>query len=541
MYSVLLVDDEKIIREGVYELLSMAELDLDLTMAASAVEALSILEARKIDIVLIDICMPQMSGLELYDVICEKWPHSKMIFLTGHLEFDYVYKVHKHARYVLKAEEDEKIVEAVRESIEEIENDFLLERITMDHSMHQHRNKYYERMLLLRELVEGSISSSLVTQEMMDQLGVDLDLREELYCIMIRCAGIRQLTFDRQSFAGGSLCRLIEKIYLENWKGTYLGYNKSLSFLLLQPKSPMPVENALGQLEGYSEMLQKAVTKNLNLPVSIYIMYHPVMLRQAISNFSIIRDRMVGMTEDEIRVGPADEEVCANGNAMPESLQWELSRKVQQLDHKFDSMDRNGILSVISELQDATKQVASMTNLLVLELYCSVSAKVIGFAKKLEFSEDAVLRAGIGSLYDISRYGTWIEAFQTLGSVTEHIFDHVDISMENKTEDVINRTKTYIKDHLDGDTSLYALSCHVHLCPEHLLRIFKRSEGITILQYINDLKLTKARQLLTETDMQIKDIATALGFTSAGYFGRFFKGKLGVTPNVYREQKGKMK
>ena len=140
MYRVLLVDDEKYIREGVCELLSMADLDLDLTMAASAVEAISVLEERKMDIVLMDICMPQMSGMELYDVIREKWPYIKMIFLTGHLEFDYVYKVHKHARYVLKVEEDEKIVEAVKESIDEIENDLLLERVTLAQSKHQYRN-----------------------------------------------------------------------------------------------------------------------------------------------------------------------------------------------------------------------------------------------------------------------------------------------------------------------------------------------------------------------------------------------------------------
>ena len=49
----------------------------------------------------------------------------------------------------------------------------------------------------------------------------------------------------------------------------------------------------------------------------------------------------------------------------------------------------------------------------------------------------------------------------------------------------------------------------------------------------------QAKQMLADTDIQIKDIATRLGFTSAGYFGRFFKSKLGVTPNVYRDQKRK--
>lgn len=94
------------IRDDVYGLLSMEEsLELDLTTAASGVEAQAILEKRKIDIVIMDINMPQMSGLELYDIVRERWPFCKVIFLTGYSDFDYVYKVHKHAKYVLKAEE----------------------------------------------------------------------------------------------------------------------------------------------------------------------------------------------------------------------------------------------------------------------------------------------------------------------------------------------------------------------------------------------------------------------------------------------------
>ncbi len=164
MYSVLLVDDEKIIREGVYELLSMADLDLDLAMAATAVEAISVLEERKIDLVIADICMPQMTGLDLFDVIRERWPHCKVIFLTGYSEFDYVYKVHQHARYVLKAEEDWKLLEAVRDAIGEIENDLLLKSMSAEALEYQQYGKYYERMLLLKELVDGVAGFSATLQ-----------------------------------------------------------------------------------------------------------------------------------------------------------------------------------------------------------------------------------------------------------------------------------------------------------------------------------------------------------------------------------------
>ena len=156
MYSVLIVDDEKMIRDDVYGLLSMEEsLELDLTTAASGVEAQAILEKRKIDIVIMDINMPQMSGLELYDIVRERWPFCKVIFLTGYSDFDYVYKVHKHAKYVLKAEEDEKILEALRESVEEIENSLLLERLTDLQREQQKKPLLHERSMFLRELFEG--------------------------------------------------------------------------------------------------------------------------------------------------------------------------------------------------------------------------------------------------------------------------------------------------------------------------------------------------------------------------------------------------
>lgn len=537
MYRVLLVDDEKIIREGVYELLSMADLDLDLTMAASAMEAISVLEERKIDIVLMDICMPQMSGLELYDVIRQRWPYCKMIFLTGHLEFDYVYKVHKHARYVLKAEEDEKIVEAVKESIDEIENDLLLEQMTQDRSRHQQRSKYYERLLLLRELVEGSISSSHITQEMLEEMGSDLDISEDMYCVMIRCGAMRHMSHKDQAVLGEKMSTLIEKIYLENWSGTYFGYNKNLTYVLLQARKGEFKTNIPALLEGHSETFQKAVLKNLNLPVAVFVSEQAVDFHHAVSDFSSIRDRMVNMSEDEIQIGNLCEQSEQNGSILPESVRRELSRKNQQLDNQLDSADREMVLLSIQYMKEQVKSVDSNQDLFVLELYFSVIAKILSYVKKVGFSEDSAFQTGVIKLYNISVFRDWESAFENLYRVVKHVFEHVDITIDNKNEGAINKVKQYINAHLDGDTSLHVLSSHVHLCPEHLLRLFKKQEGVTILQYINDLKLEKAKQMLAGTDIQIKDIATKLGFTSAGYFGRFFKSKVGMTPNVYRDQK----
>ena len=140
MYSVLVVDDEKIIRDGVSELLKLEEtLELDVVSAASVSDALLLLESRMFDIIITDIRMPQLSGLDFFDVILKRWLRSRVIFLTGLSEFEYVYKVQNHAKYVLKSDGDEKILAAIKETIAEIENDLYIDQTT-------HSNKALARV-----------------------------------------------------------------------------------------------------------------------------------------------------------------------------------------------------------------------------------------------------------------------------------------------------------------------------------------------------------------------------------------------------------
>ena len=67
------------------------------------------------------------------------------------------------------------------------------------------------------------------------------------------------------------------------------------------------------------------------------------------------------------------------------------------------------------------------------------------------------------------------------------------------------------------------------------MRVFKKEEGVTILQYINELKEQRAKELLCQSDMSIKEIAEVLGFNGSIQFNRFFRSKAGQSPQVYRD------
>ena len=535
MYSVLIVDDEKMIRDDVYGLLSMEEsLELDLTTAASGVEAQAILEKRKIDIVIMDINMPQMSGLELYDIVRERWPFCKVIFLTGYSDFDYVYKVHKHAKYVLKAEEDEKILEALRESVEEIENSLLLERLTDLQREQQKKPLLHERSMFLRELFEGYRGLSQLTGELSVQLGINLDPEKEVYYLLLRHEAWYCENYQEQQNSTQDCYQLLERYFLDFMRGAFFEYNKNYIVLLLQPEKLLHEETIVKMLAGAGELFQKALKKNLGRTVSILVGERPVTLSQLLQEFIGICDRMIWLSGEELVQEGLQKEALAK-ETLPEHKKQELMQMLWRLEYYLEGMEEENSLNVLRQLQTELQSGKSMHDLFALEAYCTIIARLIGWIKRLELHEELAFRVGTLNLYNVSMHANWQDAFGYLRHVAESIFSLKNQSVEKQTEDVVNQVKKYIVEHLDGDTSLYNLAEQVHFSQEYLLRIFKKKEGITILQYINDLKLAAAKQLLTDSELQVREIADRLGFASQGYFGRFFRNKTGLTPNAYRE------
>lgn len=541
MYSVLIVDDEKMIRDDVYGLLSMEEsLELDLTTAASGVEAQAILEKRKIDIVIMDINMPQMSGLELYDIVRERWPFCKVIFLTGYSDFDYVYKVHKHAKYVLKAEEDEKILEALRESVEEIENSLLLERLTDLQREQQKKPLLHERSMFLRELFEGYRGLSQLTGELSVQLGINLDPEKEVYYLLLRHEAWYCENYQEQQNSTQDCYQLLERYFLDFMRGAFFEYNKNYIVLLLQPEKLLHEETIVKMLAGAGELFQKALKKNLGRTVSILVGERPVTLSQLLQEFIGICDRMIWLSGEELVQEGLQKEALAK-ETLPEHKKQELMQMLWRLEYYLEGMEEENSLNVLRQLQTELQSVKSMHDLFALEAYCTISSRLIGWIKRLELHEELAFRVGTLNLYNVSMHANWQDAFGYLRHVAESIFSLKNQSVEKQTEDVVNQVKKYIVEHLDGGTSLYNLAEQVHFSQEYLLRIFKKKEGITILQYINDLKLAAAKQLLTDSELQVREIADRLGFASQGYFGRFFRNKTGLTPNAYREAEKRKK
>lgn len=126
MESLLIVDDEVIIADGLYHMLQEVFQDrLEVRRCYSCDEACAVLNRNRVDILLTDIEMPGASGLELHRMVRERWPMTRVIYLTGYSDFDYARRALKQRAfaYVLKSEGDQVLISTVERAVENLQEE----------------------------------------------------------------------------------------------------------------------------------------------------------------------------------------------------------------------------------------------------------------------------------------------------------------------------------------------------------------------------------------------------------------------------------
>lgn len=107
---------------------------------------------------------------------------------------------------------------------------------------------------------------------------------------------------------------------------------------------------------------------------------------------------------------------------------------------------------------------------------------------------------------------------------------------EDGGEDAVERVKAYIVEHIGEDLRREELARKVYMSPDYLSKVFKKSENMTIVEYISEKRLQLAAKLLEFTNLSITDIAQRVGIDDVSYFIKKFRARYQVTPQQYRNQ-----
>lgn len=132
------------------------------------------------------------------------------------------------------------------------------------------------------------------------------------------------------------------------------------------------------------------------------------------------------------------------------------------------------------------------------------------------------------------------DAIQKIKSLsTNENAEEVDYVKRDRNMKFIDEMKKYIRENFTNDISLDQVAEHVGLNPDYLGRLFKRIEGLTFTDYLISLRMEKAKELLGERELSIKEIAYMVGYSDPNYFSRAFKKYVGISATQYEKVKSK--
>lgn len=551
MYRMLIVDDEAIIANGLFEIFSsLKEPELDVYRAYSGKEAMKLLSKTRIDIVLTDINMPGMNGLQLLSQIHQRWPNCRVIFLTGHNEFEYVYTAiqYEGVSYLLKTEGYDRVIQAVVNAVSEIEKSFRQDVMLQEAEKQLGTYRELLRGNFLNGIVRGRFFEKEINQQQLNELEIPLDSGEHVLMLAGRVDNMpKGLPYSEKNRRLHSVGIITHQYF--NGFIKYVHFTDENSYLIwfIQPIGQIRAENenpwdeCVVYIKGSAELIQNTCVESLNASVSFALDDSPCRWREVPDRFEALKMVL------NYRIGQDSGMLLTERKAMEKDIQknqekgnTKLSSKRLQFELLSETLEfgkKEDFFSLLNEITVELSRTQSMHNISAVEQYASIALILLSYVNRWNILQKVAFKIGIHKLMHYDEHESWKDAVNYLVQLAGVLFDIQRQEQEKRAQDVIGLIQKHINDNLGSqeEISLVRLAELVHFNPSYLSRLFKQIVGTNLSDYISDIRIKKAKHLLENKDMKINSVAEALGYGTAANFTRFFKKTVNMTPQEYRD------
>lgn len=291
MVKILIVDDEPIITDGLYTLLCQANDDYDVYKAYSAAEALRLLDEIRMDIVLSDILMPGMNGIEMLTQIKKRWPTCHVLFLSGYSDFEYVQSAMQLGAdtYILKSQGDEVILENVVQTVRLLRE----EQCNTFWQTHLQEELKKARPLLCQELLWQILRGELRELEEMERqflkLGIPMQIQHPLLLVGGRIDHqLKGRTEEIAAEMSGQIDAVFTAYLSSKVNSVNVCWNQRYFCWIVQPLEQTRADDASLRvfLLGMLEKVQEHCLNQLNVSISLIVDPVPHKWDELASRFS---------------------------------------------------------------------------------------------------------------------------------------------------------------------------------------------------------------------------------------------------------------
>ena len=497
MYTVLLVDDEEDVLKNLLNTIDWPVYGVENTLTAhDGLEACSILEKHHVDLLITDISMPNMDGIQLIRKVHDVYPHIRCMLLSSYSDFTYAKEAISLGveNYLLKPYKAEELDSSIRKSLDNI-------------SMHKH----IMQTLFLDNVLYRWVTNDISTDELLERskhIGINTYFRN--YCVAL-VKSPQKKSPDRLLSTFFTSVRLqCDAYHFMNYDGYHViilgGHTITQSFLAVSLDSIMQnpligsaFQIAIGIVGNGCEEVSKSYQSALEC----------MLMKQNSADQHIIL---------------ANEKVSLDLNNL-------LINQITEYLNTFSSPEEDGIADLFHDIfRDlggyTLQELNSYIDLILVRLSLHLSASGL-----IDVSAKDNIISNSYHFEEFPAEDEILKWFSNLLSICQaFIKKHT-----NRLSPIILLAMQYITDNYSDYVSIKDFCNRHNMNASYLGLLFKKEVGIYFNDYINQIRISSAIQLIKSNNLKVAEVCKKVGFTNTSYFILCFKKQTGVSPTKFKQ------
>lgn len=501
MFKMLLVEDEPATLTGIKSAVDWSLLDIQICgEATNGLEAIELVDSLNPDIILCDIRMPKMDGISFINHIQPQYPNIKVIFLSGHSDKEYLRSAIRLnvVDYVYKPFELGELIQAVEKAKSACIQECAAQTITRDDDIALN--------LLQPSWVKSSLSH------------IPLSLDEYLITVIIRFNSNIQIAHEAEATATSLYYNDFRKVFADIFGSRYVISSVNYGYILHAnidkfPKWDEWLASKLEQLFNIVHDPNRRLTIGISNPVKSYRHLYEsfVQARTSIKSAFLI------------------------GYGQPIFFDNLATKQFISSKHSEDmftvQVDKNNIASIIAFLNEYIDYMRSCRPEdipAIKDELAKIAFLLTSKLQKHDMVHQKYVTEALNYALDIKDIEQYL--LQLLGQIQDNIN-----RLDSKGRIVFDVEK-FILQNYSRDLTINEIAENVYLTPTYLCHLYKKATGKTLNQFIVQVKMDKAKHMLTNTAFNIGEIANQLGYSNQGYFSKSFTKYFGISPSGFRNK-----
>lgn len=507
-YKVLIVEDEKEKARGIAYLVEKYNpLCTPIHLAYDGAEGYETALEHRPDIILADIRMPVMDGLEMIRALQKRKLQAEFIVLSGYAEFSYAKKAIELGvkNFITKPVDEDELNTTLHKVCKEISK-----RRSTEDSL----NRINDDMpnYAMRDFLTGGIDQNYAVHEYLEEMHV-LEKYHQYTCMLV------EWEEEMPAIKDGMLSEQNPFLYGVKTGRTQMAVISAAAELGIEEKRSLAE-----QIYRENEGKECSFSIGIGSTYSDYIQLSNAYEESRVAlNYRILKGSKKVILYEELY-------------DMDNRTDLITEKEMEQLKERIDRFDQDGFYiavkgifnRVLSENQLSLPELQKLSlNIVLLGLHNIPTAQL---QMNEYFGKNLFTLKSIEKFRTIEQLENWI--INMVGSMNELMLkDSVP-----KKKDVITEAKEYIRQHYNHNITLNEISKKFFINPYYFSQLFKKKTGMTYQNYLINYRIDRAKKLLEETDLRIYEVCKLVGYNDMNHFNQVFERNEGMKPSEYRQR-----